>query len=308
MLSTAIKNRFERGAQTGEVFPSLQQPVSPHHSHRPAEPHGTKTSIHLACSHDELANCYRLVYKAYLRCGYTALNPREMRINLWNLLPGTYTLIAKKGGHLAGTLSCVMDSAAGLPTDRFSSDQMQKLRTSNQRLCELSGLAVNQKHADMTTIPTLFRYAFMLTRRYLKATDLIITVHPRHAAFYKNVLLFEELTKQQQYTHVNGAPGVLLRLDLKTMRERFFEKYSRRPAGRDLHALCFVKDQDQLAQSISSELRERQSRLDQKELLKLMVADIDVIHGEHALRAVQMQWDAWHRAQASPTALLSSQA
>lgn len=265
----------------------------------------SSTSIRIAYSSDDLANCYRLVYKTYLDCGYTDLSPQKMRTNLWNLLPGTYTLFAEKDGHPTGTLTCVMDSEAGLPSDHCSGGELQALRASDRRLCELSGLAINRKHADATTILGLFRYALALTTRFLNASDFIITVHPRHAPFYKDVVLFEELKRKQQCAQVNGAPGVLLRLDLETMRERYAEKYSGRRAGRDLHALYFVNDQPQLDQAIRGGLRQRQDRLDQQALIKLLFADTQASNGEGALGAIRMQWAAWNRAQADMTQLYS---
>lgn len=266
----------------------------------------TNRGVRFATTRNDFANCYRLIYKTYLHYGYTKLSPHELRANFWNALPATYTLIAEKNGHLEGTLTCVMDSEAGLPIDSFSSLELQKLRQEGRRLCELSGLAVNSQHAEATTILRLFRYALALTTGFLNGSDFVITVHPRHAGFYKEVVLFEELARKQQYPQVNGAPGVLLRLDLETMQERYFQTYGGRKAGKDLHELYFIKDQEQIAQSIGRGLEERQRQLDQQMLLKLLSEDTQVINCKHSLRAIQRQWAAWYRAQQPSCALSHS--
>lgn len=252
-----------------------------------------KEHISIASTRDDLADCYRLVYKVYLDCGYTDLKPEQMRVNLWNALPGTLTLIAKKADKLAGTLTCVMDSEAGLPADGFCSEELQKLRENGRCLCELSGLAVDRKHADATTVLKLFRYAFILTAGFMEGTDFIITVHPKHAPFYQDLLLFEKLKAKKQYAHVEGAPGVLLRLDLETSRKRYYEKYNGRRGRKDLHNFYFVEDQERIAKSIHSCLQERQKWFDEESLRSIFLSESRVLTSEDAFQTFRAQWDSW---------------
>ncbi|MEA3641353.1 MAG: hypothetical protein VBE63_15625 [Lamprobacter sp.] len=248
----------------------------------------------IASTRDDLAECYRLVYKIYLDCGYTDLKPEQMRVNLWNALPGTFTLIAKKADKLAGTLTCVMDSEAGLPADGFCSEELQKLRESGRRLCELSGLAVDRKHANATTVLRLFRYALTLTTGFMEGTDFIITVHPKHAPFYEDLLLFEKLKAKQQYAHVEGAPAVLLRLNLETLRDRYYEKYAGLRGRKDLHHFYFVEDQDSILQSIRNGLQERQRQLNEQSLERFFFSESQVLTNEDAFRTFRTQWDSWN--------------
>lgn len=255
-----------------------------------------KEQTRIASSQEDLANCYRLVYKVYLKCGYTELKPEQMRINLWNTLPGTHTILAERDGQLAGTLTCVMDSEAGLPADGFCTEELQRLRTEGRRLCEISGLAIDRKHASPTTVLQLFRYALALTTRFMQGTDFIITVHPRHAPFYEDLMLFEELKKKPQYAPVKGAPGILMRLNLDTVRERYHAQYSGRPGRKDLDHFYFVRDQDQLVESICAGLEEKRRWLDAKALETLLLNDSQLLTDEHAYRTFRRQWDDWNRA------------
>ena len=255
-----------------------------------------KEQTRIASSREDLANCYRLVYKVYLKCGYTELKPEQMRINLWNTLPGTHTILAEKQGNLAGTLTCVMDSEAGLPADGFCTEELQRLRAEGRRLCEISGLAIDRKHASPTTVLKLFRYALALTTGFMQGTDFIITVHPRHAPFYEDLLLFEELKKKPQYAPVKGAPGILMRLNLDTVRERYHAQYSGRPGRKDLDHFYFVRDQDQIVDSIRTGLAEKQRWLDDKALETLLLTESQLLTNEQAFRTFRRQWDAWNRA------------
>lgn len=253
----------------------------------------------IASKRDDLADCFRLVYKVYLDCGYTDLKPEQMRVNLWNALPGTFTLIAKKADKLAGTLTCVMDSEAGLPADGFCSEELQKLRESGRRLCELSGLAVDRSHASALTVLKLFRYALTLTTAFMEGTDFIITVHPKHAPFYQDLLLFEKLKGKQQYAHVEGAPGVLLRLDLETLCDRYYEQYGGLRGRKDLHNFYFVEDQELILQSIRSGLQERQRRFSEKTLERFFFSEDQLLTSEDAFRTFHKQWNSWD--QSAPT-------
>ena len=255
-----------------------------------------KEQTRIASSREDLANCYRLVYKVYLKCGYTELKPEQMRINLWNTLPGTHTILAEKQGNLAGTLTCVMDSEAGLPADGFCSEELQKLRANGRRLCEVSGLAIDRKHASATTVLKLLRYALTLTKDFMQGTDFIITVHPRHAPFYEDLLLFEKLKKKPQYASVKGAPGVLMRINLDTARERYHAKYSGRSGRKDLEHFYFVRDKDKIVDSIRAGLAEKQRWLDDKALETLLLTESQLLTDEHAFRTFRNQWDNWNRA------------
>jgi hypothetical protein len=255
-----------------------------------------KEQTRIASSREDLANCYRLVYKVYLKCGYTELKPEQMRINLWNTLPGTHTILAEKQGNLAGTLTCVMDSEAGLPADGFCTEELQRLRAEGRRLCEISGLAIDRKHASATTVLKLFRYALALTTGFMQGTDFIITVHPRHAPFYEDLLLFEELKKKPKYAPVKGAPGILMRLNLDTVRERYHAQYSGRPGKKDLDHFYFERDQEQIVDSIRAGLDEKQRWLDDKAMETLLLTESQLLTNEHAFRTFRRQWDAWNRA------------
>jgi hypothetical protein len=99
-----------------------------------------KIQVELVQSQEDLEACYKLVYKQYLSYGYTNIDTHGMRINFWNTLPGTYTLMAKKHGKIIGTVSYVMDSTAGLPMDEVAQASLHKLRHQGKRLVKYQAL------------------------------------------------------------------------------------------------------------------------------------------------------------------------
>ena len=72
----------------------------------------------------------------------------------------------------------------------------------------------------------MFKLAYLTARRLEQATDFIITVNPRHMAYYERILLFRRVGRQRCYGKVGGAPAVLMNLDLEIAEARYRQKYS----------------------------------------------------------------------------------
>src|SRR6185503_13907745 len=73
------------------------------------------------------------------------------------------------------------------------------------------------------------------------ATDVVIEVNPRHVAYYQKLLLFEVCGPEKPCPRVNGAPAVLLRLDLDMQAEEVAcvggtAGQARGPHGRTLYS------------------------------------------------------------------------
>ena len=105
------------------------------------------------------------------------------------------------------------------------------LRSGGRRLCEVAKFAASNRPdlsdaAKRALLFFLFRLAYWEARRKC-ATDLVISVTPRHARFYQQVLLFEPLGAPRPYRTVAGTIGVPLRLDLTTADERYGSRYGR---------------------------------------------------------------------------------
>jgi hypothetical protein len=62
----------------------------------------------------------------------------------------------------------------------------------------------------------LFNFAYVAARRVRGSTDFVITVNPRHAAFYRRKFFFSEAGPAREYQKVGGAPALLLSIPLNT--------------------------------------------------------------------------------------------
>ncbi|MES2263512.1 MAG: long-chain N-acyl amino acid synthase [Pseudomonadota bacterium] len=129
------------------------------------------------------------------------------------------TLCAETGGETVGTMSlCLDDSQLGLPADENFRDKLDPLRAQGRRLCEPSRLAID-KGVSKRVFAALIHISYIYAHNIHGYTDYIIEVNPRHVAFYKRMLGFQDFGGERTCTRV-GAPAVLLRLELEYMGEQ----------------------------------------------------------------------------------------
>ncbi len=176
----------------------------------------------VATTAQQLQQAWRLVQACYVQKGYARADGV-----LWYdhspLDPRTTTLLMD-GGHPA-TLTVVFDSPLRLPSDAVFKEELDALRLAGRQLCEFTALAHANpdQDLDIQTVYELFRHAWLTAAHLESATDILITVNPRHVPFYRRALLFERLGPVRNFDKVSGAPAVLMRLDLSDAEARFRE-------------------------------------------------------------------------------------
>jgi N-acyl amino acid synthase FeeM len=161
---------------------------------------------------------YRLVYDLYLEKGYAQKRPSRMWLSLHDALPGTTTLVVERDGEVVAAVTVVPDSPLRLPADRVCGAELAKLRRAGRRPGEIISLGVSAGIEDnRLVLVKLFNFAYLLARGVHQATDLVVTVNPRHAGFYARMLCFEQISDERRYGKVGGAPAVLLRVPLENV-------------------------------------------------------------------------------------------
>ncbi len=213
--------------------------------------------VELALQQEDMLAAYKLLYNQYLSYGYMSENTNNVRASLWNTLPETYTVVAKKQGKVVGTVTYIVDSEQGLPMDEFASEALGDLRKKKRILCEVSGLAIEKKQANSQTLMDMFQYGLVLMRHFIGATDYVITVNPRHEKFYKRLLCFKQIASPKSCHHVNNAPGIPMRLDLATLPNVYRNKYGLKQTARNMYYFFFQKNQAHLVARIDRELEGR---------------------------------------------------
>lgn len=189
------------------------------------EPPDAGGQVQIAQEREEFRQAFELLYRAYRARGYVEPHRHGIVYRLSYGLPTSRTLVAlvpSEGGRsrVIGTLTIVGDGCLGLPMEEDYQREVQQLRERGRRLAEVSGLAIAKEHRS-----PLLQTFYCLTRFLVQyacdrgVQDLLITVHPRHAAFYRQWFCFEPCGPCKPCAAAAGNPGVLCRLDLERLGE-----------------------------------------------------------------------------------------
>jgi hypothetical protein len=159
---------------------------------------------------------YELVYELYSKKGFTRDLGADLWLSIYDALPDTTTFVVENNkGCIEGTLTAVFDSAIGLPADELYQKEIDGVRNSSAKICEIVSLGTkNTDKKTLKILACLFYCVYVLAWRIRKATDFVITVNPSHKNFYCRKLLFKEIGPKRNYAKVNGAPSVLLNVPL----------------------------------------------------------------------------------------------
>ena len=178
--------------------------------------------VRRAESREELEQAYRLVYTSYRRRGYLDENPAGVRLTLFNAMPETVTFVSMLEGSVIATVTLVPDTPIGLPMDEIYADELAHLRAEGRRPAEVTMLA-DRRREIARTLPMLLclmKHVFDYATLVLHASDVCITINPRHETYYERCLLFEHLGPLRSYPSVRENPALAKRLNLDTARAR----------------------------------------------------------------------------------------
>ena len=172
-------------------------------------------TIKVADTKDELEEAYKLLHECYVGKKLMEPNQSQLRCNLYSFLPETTTVIVKFESDIVGTVTLIRDNRLGLPSDKDFLVENTRLRNRDQRLVEVSALAVSKRFQKTghTVSLMLMKYLYNYAQ-LIGANNLICTVHPRAQNFYESLWGFERSGDVIQYPFVNGAFAIHLNLAL----------------------------------------------------------------------------------------------
>jgi hypothetical protein len=223
-------------AADGQGLPDVVRPIG---SRSAAYRFGTadEYEIRVVSSPPERERAWALVYRAYREKGYAAPNEQGLWYGLHDALPRTTTFLVERRTEdrtaPVAAMTLFFDSPLHLPADDAYRLELDALRERGRTICEIGSLACMESdpRRGLVTLKHLFKLAYLVAWRLEQVTDLVITVNPGHASFYRRKLLLEELGPECAYAKVSGAPALLLGLDLETAEDRYAEHYGREPGG-----------------------------------------------------------------------------
>jgi len=204
----------------------------------------SKRIVKVSFAHDleDFEEAFGLLYKRYRAVGLLPSLPEEIFFTPYQALPESRVCLARelKTEEVTSTGTLVIDSALGLPSDCIYKDLLDELRAQGKRLAEITCLAAKP---DIYSRNGLF-YVFRLLYKYAaakKVTDLVISIHPKHAEFYELILLFERYGPLRYYPKLVNAPAYLERLPLTDVRKRYEKAYLDFPEGEIIIDFFFQK-------------------------------------------------------------------
>ncbi|MBT3185529.1 MAG: hypothetical protein HN342_13510 [Nitrospina sp.] len=159
---------------------------------------------------------YELIYDLYIEKGFAKPDMSEMWFSIHDALPNTVTFVVEnQSGDMVGTATVILDTGMRLPIDTIYPEEIKALRSKGRCPSEVAHFGVRDNlKGGMQVLVKLFNFFYIYAHRICKSTDFVITVNPRHASFYKKALLFNQVGEERDYGKVNGAPAVLMHLDL----------------------------------------------------------------------------------------------
>lgn len=150
-------------------------------------------------------------YRCDARDADSGQEQREVTLMAWS-----------KHSAVVGTMTLRFDDGCGLLADRTHARGLGAVRGRGRELCEISRFAVASEADSKATITGLFDLSYLLGRKMLGVTDVVVEVNPRHVGFYRRAFGFEPISEVRTCTRVN-APAVLLRLDVSRLESRMRE-------------------------------------------------------------------------------------
>jgi hypothetical protein len=189
--------------------------------------------VNLAIELSEQEEAFTLVSESYRARGYESPHSHGLRFTPYHTLPDTAVFVAKREGRVVATLSVVPDNwILGLPMECIYGEEVNALRGDGYHLCEVTSLA----DRDLTlreflpVFVTLSRCVIQYSQA-LGGDIWVITINPRHRAFYRKVMGFVPFGPRRCYPSVQNHPAeaykmtaALIRVNAPNMHQRLFEE------------------------------------------------------------------------------------
>jgi hypothetical protein len=185
---------------------------------QPLRVHGIDEEIEVEMASDlpTWEEALELVAENYRKRGYEDPDARGLRFTPYHALPDTAVFVARKAGEVVATLSLVMDnSLLGLPLECIFAPEVHALRQEGRRLLEVTSLADRELRLRhfVPVFVTLLRLSTQFGLRQ-GADTWVITVNPRHQAFYQRMIGFVPLGPSRPHPSVKGHPALAYKLDV----------------------------------------------------------------------------------------------
>jgi hypothetical protein len=178
----------------------------------------------------EIDAANRLVFGNYVAAGFWENDEGRLRANKFLHTPARHVFVVLENERLVGTMSIIIDSATGLPSDAAQPAALQKLRAKGGALAEVSAFAMDRSNVlHRKLVFFLISYMFQYSFYYAGVHTLVASCVSAHADFYESTLCFSKISDPTYYAYTHVV-GHFLSLDLVEAHSLFARKYPSDPA------------------------------------------------------------------------------
>lgn len=191
--------------------------------------------IRVARDQQEINQAFKLLYEAYLGNGLMDPKEHELRITKYHCLPTSIIVVAIYEGEVIGTVTHVLDSQLGLPSD--SAVDLTSFRKRGKRIAEISALAVKKGfRRSHALLFAMTRYMFYYATKYAGVNYWIIGVRSNVATYYQGLFFFNRFkTKKIAHNFVKNSPSYFLYANLNELDGLFLKHYSNKPDNKNMY-------------------------------------------------------------------------
>ncbi|HET7663113.1 MAG TPA: hypothetical protein VFK31_05680 [Rhodanobacteraceae bacterium] len=206
MNSARIIRSVETSKTVIDITPRLARPAA----------NGSDPRCFCATSLEQVESAWRLVYNRYTQMGLIDENPFGMHLVPHAVGRHACVIWGPEGPEVGYTMTLFRDNPMGLALDSVYASHLNELRRDGHRLLEVGMLADRRRNASrgIAALFNMMRWAIYYGL-HNDVTDIVIGVHPRHAAFYLRCYGFEAFAPPTTYPLVRNNPVVPLRLRLR---------------------------------------------------------------------------------------------
>lgn len=201
--------------------------------------HHRDMEIVFASSQKQYTDAFHLAHQRYLETGI--INPQSdgLWMTPFHAQEDTRVALSYLDGVPVCTASIIFDSEHGLPSDEIYHSELNELRQQGRKLVEFSSLASLPVISKQNIFFFLFRFLF----RYVVkcgSSDIVISIHPKHADFYSRILFFEQYGSLRYYPKFIKAKAILERLNITAATELMLTAYRDFPNSMNLFKFFFT--------------------------------------------------------------------
>lgn len=191
-----------------------------------------------ATTKDEIEQALNLVYDSYINLNYIDTNPDRLHLTKYLTLPTTTILVIKIKDQVIGTMSIVMDSSLGLPTE--TTWNINNYKKNGMNIAEISALAIRKdmKSNKGHLLLPLCKLMYLFSANILKLDGLVIATTYEVEPFYTDLMLFDKIPDShgQKHDMVKGNKSSCCFIELGDFaKNKYYKTYAHKNKKFNLH-------------------------------------------------------------------------